>query len=158
MKNKNFRADVEGQTASKGNANCMVEAFASIIDWMMEMHRRVKFVTEYENPEKVVLTNYFSSLNPELKHPDKYRYCYGDKDQERSLDEVERYLEGEGVLFGTYVLRQVFILCKNGLTGTFTIFVDDEFLVKFEINHHEGRCYIKTSKAPNMQELIRRVQ
>jgi hypothetical protein len=54
MKKNNCRADVEGQAASKGNANCMVEAFGSIIDWMMEMHRRVKFVTEYENPEKVV--------------------------------------------------------------------------------------------------------
>lgn len=142
----------------KSNA---VEALVSVIDWMLEKDQRVKYFTAWTHPEKREFMDCSPTLNPQLKHPDKYRYCYGDNELKKKLDEIEKFLLEAGVLLNTFMLRQIFIFYKNGISGTLTITVDDELLVKFELNcqGEEGKQFsINVNKAPNWQELIDRVK
>ena len=153
--------EVQGTATCNESENHTVDAFASIIDWMLEKDRRVKYLTVCTHPEERVYEDCFPDLNPQLKHPDKYRYCYGDNELKKKLDEIEKFLQEAGVLLNTFMLRQIFIFYKNGISGTITITVDDEVLVKFELNCHgeQGKQFsIKVNKAPNMQELIDRIK
>lgn len=135
----------------------LVTAFASIIDWFIEKDRRVRYLTEITHPEKQVYENYFPDFDTH-KDADKYKYCYGDNELKKEVDDIEEWLKREGLLLNTFVLRQIFIFCKNGLSGTFTIFVDNEKLVKFELSCTDNQFSMKGHKEPNMQELIDRVK
>lgn len=153
---QSLAVDVHGLAVSKENKVNVVEALTSILDWMIEKDRRVKCLTEWSHPEKRVFEDYFPNLGTH-KDADKYKYCCGDNELKKEVDEIEHVLRCEGVLFNTYVLRQIFLFCKYGITGTFSIFVDDELLVKFELTCKEKLFSFNVHKASNMLELIDRV-
>ena len=153
---QNLVVDVQGTETCSENRMRTLEAITSILDWMIEQDRRVKYLTVWSHPEERVYEDYFPNLDTH-KDADKYKYCCDDNELKKEVDEIEHVLRCEGVLFNTFVLRQIFLFCKYGITGTFTISIDDELLVKYELTSKEKQFFINVHKAPNMQELIDRV-
>ena len=85
---------------------------------------------------------------------DKYKYCYGNEEFKRKVDEIDIFLRDNGVLFSTYLLRDLFISWKANYTGTITVKVDNELLVKFDFEGTNEHFTINIEKSPNMPELL----
>ena len=122
----------------------------------MKENKGNSYSVEYEkvviNPEHYIIGCDCSVLKD--LNDNKYKYCYGDEGLKRMVDELEKCLRDNGVLFSTYLLRELFITRKANQTGILTVKVDKELLVKFDFYSANNQFTLHIEKSPNMPELL----
>lgn len=115
-------------------------------------NNNIEYITELTN--SLISTKRLVVSELKYFNCDKYEYCYGDEELKGMVDEIENFLRDNGVLFSTYLLRELFISWKANFTGTITVKVDNELLVKFDFEGTNDHFTINIEKSPNMPELL----